>query len=894
MIRVVIASIICICTLLISRTATAQTIKGTVTDSTGKAVPYANAKLMTGGNLILAFAACDNKGVYTLTIPADADKKALRVEISSVGYKKQSKPVDSFTVPYNFTLSSTTNQLDAVTVKNKNPRLSVRGDTLNYNVSDFSSPQDRVIGDVIKRLPGVEVDANGKIKYNGKAISSLNIGGDNLLDDKYNIATSTIPNGVVDKVQIMENYQPVKMLRDKVVSDDVALNLTIKKDAAMQMVGQGNMGGGLPGKYDGNINAMMFKDKYKAINYLKGNNTGNEVQNDLISHNLSGYLSRLDNDKPGNQLSLGAAGNPNLPANRYLFNQSALVNLNNLVNLKKEVQIKGNVSYLYDRQLQNYFKVQETYLPNDTIRYTEVQDNRRRPDLIHAQATLNINRSNYYLNNTLLTDYQHYGSYSALTTNAMASAQNMSNNSLDFSNEFNLMKTTKAGQVYEAYSYINRLTNPERRVLLPGAGYEYQQLFNQGQPYAQLVQTVNIPTWFTNNYLSFKRPGSKITQSYRAGFSLQSQSLNSALTTVNTNGTELLATNSSANNLDWFKSKVYSSVGFDMPGDKLKLAVNLPLSLQHITYSDRLYALDKSLTRFYFDPQFSVKYNTNPEQFISASYNYRNSIGDITQAYRGDILTSYRSLNANNADLTERKTQTAGIGYNYRKAMKMFFWGVNGTYSHVSQNNITSRVLTDNFNRSVVLPFVNNVDSWSVGGSMSKYVYLLHTTFSGGYTWSNNKLNQFLNGVLLPYSTIANSITAGAETKITDQLNFSYKLYATRTNSRSSVANSSTSAITQLQHQAAIYYNPLSNLFLKLSGDHYYTGQSLRDNLNYSFADFSARYKLNKQKVDLELNVLNMLDTKAYSAPYLTANAFTNSIYQLPGRMMTMKVSFNF
>jgi len=894
MIKVIIASIICICALLFSKTTTAQTIKGTVTDSTGKVVPYANAKLMTGGNLIVAFAACDNKGVYSLIVPADADKKALRIEISSVGFKKQSKNITSLSAPYNFTLSSTTNQLAAVTVKNKNPRLSVRGDTLNYNVSDFSSPQDRVIGDVIKKLPGIEVDANGKIKYNGKAISSLNIGGDNLLDDKYNIATSTIPNGVVDKVQIMENYQPVKMLRDKVVSDDVALNLTIKKDAAVQMVGQGNVGGGFPGKYDGNMNAMMFKDKYKAINYLKGNNTGNEVQNDLISHNISSYLSRLDNDKPGNLLSLGAAGNPNLPANRYLFNQSALVNLNNLVNLQKEVQLKANVSYLYDRQLQNYYKVQETYLPGDTIRYTEVQDNRRRPDLIHAQATLNVNRSNYYLNNTLLTDYQHYGSFSALTTNAMASAQNMKNSSLDFSNEFNLMKTNKAGRIYEAYSYINRLTNPESRVLLPGAGYEYQPVFNQGQPYTQLVQTTNIPTWFTDNYLSFKRPGDKITQSYRAGFSLQSQNLNSALTTVSANGTEILATNNSVNNFDWFKSKVYSSVGFDMPGEKLKLTLNLPLSLQHINYSDGLYALDKSLTRLFFDPQFTGRYNTGAEQFISASYNYRNTIGDITQAYRGDILTSYRSLNANNADLTERKTQTAVIGYNYRKAMKMFFWGVSGSFNHINQNNITSRLLTDNFNRSVVLPFENSMDTWTINGSMSKYVYPFHTTFSGGYTWSNNKLNQFLNGVLLPYSTIANSVTAGAETKITNQLNFSYKLYATRTNSRSSVANSSSSQITQLQHQAAIFYNPLNNLFLKLSGDHYYTGQSLRDDLNYSFADFSARYKLNKQKVDLELNVLNMLDTKTYSAPYLTANAFTNSIYQLPGRMMTMKVSFNF
>jgi hypothetical protein len=71
--------------------------------------------------------------------------------------------------------------------------LRVHGDTTDYKVSDFSSPQDRVIGDVIKKLPGIDVAKDGKISYNGKSISGVYIGGDNLLDDKYNIATNSYP-----------------------------------------------------------------------------------------------------------------------------------------------------------------------------------------------------------------------------------------------------------------------------------------------------------------------------------------------------------------------------------------------------------------------------------------------------------------------------------------------------------------------------------------------------------------------------------------------------------------------------------------------------------------------------------------------------------------------------
>ncbi len=86
------------------------------------------------------------------------------------------------------------------------------------------------------------------------------IGGDNLLDDKYSIAANTIPQGVVERVQVIQNDQPVKVLQNKVMSQDVALNLTIKKGAKLQLVGQESIGAGLPGNYDVDLNAMMFGD----------------------------------------------------------------------------------------------------------------------------------------------------------------------------------------------------------------------------------------------------------------------------------------------------------------------------------------------------------------------------------------------------------------------------------------------------------------------------------------------------------------------------------------------------------------------------------------------------------------------------------------------------------
>lgn len=874
--------------MLFSVVCFAQRIKGTVTDSLGKAIPYANINLKNGSNLIIAYAISDNRGAYLLGVPATAVKDTLRVEISCMGFKKQSNTISDFSAPVNFVLSPEVNQLKDVIVKDKRPWLRARGDTLSYKVSDFSNSQDRVIGDVIKKLPGISVATDGTISYNGKTISNLYIGGDDLLDDKYNIATNTIPQGVVDQVQVMQNHQPIKMLQDKVVSEDVALNLTIKKGAKLHLVGQESVGAGLPGNYDVDLNAMMFKDAYKAINYLKGNNVGDDVANDVVSHNLSDYLQKIDNNLPSTVLSLGAVSDPSLLRNRYLFNQSGILNANNLVNLKKGEQLRINFYYLHDTQQQDYKEQTQIYLPGDTIKYTETEKNKYRPDILHGQFTLNINKDRYYLDDKLITDYSQKNYYSALNTNAIAVNQALNDNTMDFSNELNYMQSLKSNNIVQIYSYTSHISEPENRVIQPNFN---PGIFNNGSAYNQLVQTVNIPTWFTNNYLSFKIPSNYITQSFKAGFLVQAQTLQSDLSAVQLNSSSNLVSDSSLNNLNWSRKKVFAEAAYDLPGKILKITLNLPLSLQQINYADSLYSLNKSLTQLYFNPRLFVKYQVAVENYFSFQYNYRNDIGNIQDVYHGYILTDYRTFYANNADLTQRKSQLAAFGFNYRKALTLFFFSINTSFNHILANNITSGTITNNFQQRIVLPFQNATNSWTVNGFISKYDFALRTTFSGGVQWQSNSSNQILNNTLLPYTTISTTLNASAETKVSDQITFSYKAYLNQTNSSSPV-NAGNYSVKQLVQQAAINYNPVENVFFKLSGDHYYTYQQ-GNNLKYFFADASIKYRLNKLKTDLELSAVNFLNVKNYSYFNLSANTFTASSYSLPGRIVMVRMMFN-
>jgi hypothetical protein len=197
---------------LFAAAASGQTIKGTVKDTTGKAVPFATVSLRHNAT-ILAYTQTDSKGSYTLSIAAQTGD--ITVEVRGFGYQAAVKNVVRFDVPLNFTLTAAVNELKEVVVKSKRPFLKVNGDTLSYKVAEFASPHDRTIGQVIKKLPGISVAANGTISYNNKAISALYIDGDNLLDDKYSIAANSIPQTAVNQVQVLQNNQPIRVLQNK-------------------------------------------------------------------------------------------------------------------------------------------------------------------------------------------------------------------------------------------------------------------------------------------------------------------------------------------------------------------------------------------------------------------------------------------------------------------------------------------------------------------------------------------------------------------------------------------------------------------------------------------------------------------------------------------------------
>lgn len=863
-------------------------IKGKVKDAAGKPLEAVSINLKDPAGDLVSFTRSNAKGEFILQTENKNGFTDFSIEASSIGYKKSHVKLSTSDKVYELIMEGSEIKLETVTVKNR-PHLSVNGDTLNYNPADFADKQDRSIGDVLKKMPGMEVAENGKVSYNGKAISNLYIDGDNVLNDKYNIGTKSIPQNIIDKVQVIQNDQPIKMLRKNNVSDDVALNLVTKDNARLKVMGVATAGAGTPDRFNEDLTAMLFKKKVKFVNNIKGNNIGKDPGIDLISHNgLDTYSS---NSRPGNFLSTGAAGVPSLPQNRYLFNKAGLINLNNLYNVNKDVQVRANLYYLYDQQRQQYNKFSQTYLQDQTISYTESQNNTIIPQKLRAQFNLTENSDKNYLSNTFSVDYTSKKTNSDFIINNIAADQLLKQQTFNLANDLNYRKKLKTGHMINASSYVNRTTQPETLNITPGLNAD---ILNAGVPYAGLNQYVKAPTWYTNNYASFSLVNGDFVQSYKAGFSLQQQELNTELyLTQNDQRTELSAKNA-VNDLDWLKTQSYIEGNYSFTNEKLKISLGIPASYNTINYKDPVSVLNKGLKRFLVNPNLNFKYQTGAENYVTAYYAFRNDLGGIEDVYAGTILRNYRSLFSNDAPVTETSSHNVNTVFNYRKAIQMLFINVTANYRDAKVNTISSYTLSNNIQQRIVLPLANHVKSFSLAGNVSKYLFDLKSTVSGGINFSQSRYEQLQNQELLPFSTQNITYKGTIESRLTKFMNLAYNASYLTSRNKSLSENSVATNYQQLRQQTTLSFTTVKNVYVNLSAEHLFTHQDTQNDLKYLFADMNIKYKILKIKTDLEFGITNLANIKRFDAIYLSSNSLTSGTYQIPGRVAMLKGTFNF
>lgn len=213
----------------------------------GRVIEKESNEPLTGASVIVKgadgkirkFSSSKANGSFEMTVPS---VDGCRLDVSMMGFAKQSIPLDSVSFPLIIFLEQGTTVLKEVTVKAD--RIREQGDTITYNVGSFAQAQDRSIGDVLKRMPGINVESSGKIQYQGEDINKFYIEGSDLLGGKYGIATNGISHEDVGAVEVMENHQPMQVLSGISFSDKAAINLKLKNKAKATWTLHGDAGGG--------------------------------------------------------------------------------------------------------------------------------------------------------------------------------------------------------------------------------------------------------------------------------------------------------------------------------------------------------------------------------------------------------------------------------------------------------------------------------------------------------------------------------------------------------------------------------------------------------------------------------------------------------------------------
>lgn len=225
------------------------------------------------------------------------------VKVRAFNYAFVSDLINESSEHFDFVLTEKPIELQEVKIKASPIRK--RGDTIAYDVSNFKDIQDRSIADVIKKMPGIEIESSGRILYQGEPINKYYIEGLDLLGGRYALANENMSADAVDKVQILENHQPVKILDSLVYSSRAALNIKLKDKVTYS--GKAEIGAGFsPTLYQVNLTPMMFTKNQQVLASIQSNNRGENLQRQINVLSLEDLLN--DNEKYVNNSWLSIAG----------------------------------------------------------------------------------------------------------------------------------------------------------------------------------------------------------------------------------------------------------------------------------------------------------------------------------------------------------------------------------------------------------------------------------------------------------------------------------------------------------------------------------------------------------------------------------------------------------
>lgn len=310
---------------------------------------------------------------YTITntngdfkIELAALKYPVELKISYAGFKVYQKrfselieTIDLGTILMEENVSA----LNEVVVKGEAPPIRIKTDTLEFNASSFKVAPDANVEKLLKQLPGVEIDEEGKITVNGKEVNNILVNGKPFFGKDGKIATQNLPAEIIDKVQVTDTKTKKEELTGKSASsDEKTINLTIQEDKNKGLFGKVNLGYGTDERYESSLLLNYFKGPRK-ISVLASSNNINSTgfSMDEIFDNMGGGRNR----------NVWISGNGSFSVNGMRFGSNQGITQSNMVGINYadewfNKKVDPNFNYYFSNaETKNNNRTERTNLLND-------------------------------------------------------------------------------------------------------------------------------------------------------------------------------------------------------------------------------------------------------------------------------------------------------------------------------------------------------------------------------------------------------------------------------------------------------------------------------------------------------------------------------------------------
>lgn len=878
-------------------------VEGVVKDSIGAPLELANVIAINQETKILeSYAVTNDKGRFKLSLSKNT---AYKLQVSYIGMKTYEELLTTKEADINKDFSlQLDNTLDAVELVYEMP-VTVKGDTLIYNADSFKDGTERKLEDVLKKLPGVEVNDDGEIEVEGKKVSKVMVDGKDFFDGDSKLATKNIPSNAVDKVQVLKNFSEVGQLSGVTNNqDNIAINIKLKEGKKNFWFGNITGGAGIADKdglYLFQPKLFYYSPKY-SVNLIGDlNNVGETAFSRRDYFNFSGGF-RSPSRSSGTNLNLG---NNNLGFLATQNNRAKnIINKFGAANFsyspKKTLDISGFAIFSNNKtELQENNSVQYTDsnlgIPDENTQSNTTQ----RSDLgmLKLSAKYKPNTSNQL-------DYDIVGRVSKESQDQSLFSSVIGNT--------DQLEETSPYSINQNFNYYYTLNDKNIFAL------EIQHLLQDEDPFynAILEETTNYDATASALGLDQNQSGYNIAQDKRVksnqmdakldywnvlnqksninftlGTILSKQQFNSEIFQFLDDGTVFNPTpafNSGldTNDTDYNFSDLYLGLHY-----RFKTGIftfNPGVSAHAYSTKNTQYGDTYKDNFFRLLPDFDMRIQLKKSENISLRYSMQTQFTDVTNLAKGIVLNSYNSIFSGNEALQNAVSHNINLSY---FSFNMFnYTNVFGSLNY-SKNIDQIRSLT-NFESVIATrsPFNSGFadETFTAFGNFQRRFGKLQATLNGNFNYS--KFNQFVQGQQSVNENYNQTYRARLRTNFREAPNveLGYR-YTISDNDQGNTRNKFYTKAPSIEFDAYIWKT------LTFRTDYSYNNFSDEDGTinSFEFWNASLSYRKNKDaKLEYEVKATNLLNTKSQVQSGTSNISVYTSEYFIQPRFVTFRLRY--